>query len=407
MSDIKDFDISQVKIPGNEKTVKEELDHVENTTQEVVEDQKEEKTEVTEEVSEETQEKEDVDNKEEVPEQKETETEEVSNTETSEDTEEESVDEQLEETNSESEEDNDSQKLIETLDNIASMVSNGSVKDIEGLIEDYKSLRDSEKTVFKDDFIKNAVDYYNKTGSLSPYLEATSFDYDKMSDEKVMRHNLEKEHPSLSPRAIEKLYARDVINKYSLDEDKFDVDDVELGKELLKADATKLRAKYKDEQQNFIQPEVKEDDSAKMQQEALDKFATSVESDQNTKDLFDNKRILVEYNDEKFSYEVEDPSSIKDMTLDSNKFFQLFSDENGKIDLEKWYRVATYALDPETYDMSLISHGVGLGQEKVVKDLKNPSKVTKSAPQVKEPESVVEGIMGEFMRGGNNIKIIK
>ena len=85
----------------------------------------------------------------------------------------------------------------------------------------------------------------------------------------------------------------------------------------------------------------------------------------------------------------------------------LFSDENGQIDLEKWYRVATYAMDPETYDMSLISHGVNLGQEKVVKDLKNPSKVTKGSPSSKEPETVVEGIMGEFLRGGGNIKVIK
>ena len=95
------------------------------------------------------------------------------------------------------------------------------------------------------------------------------------------------------------------------------------------------------------------------------------------------------------------------MTLDQNKFFQLFSNDKGEIDFNRWYRVASYATDPDTYDQSLITHGIGLGQEKVVKDLKNPSKVTKGAPKYKEPESVVEGIIGSVMRGDGQIKIIK
>lgn len=305
-----------------------------------------------------------------------------------------------------SQEDDSRDKLVESIDNAVKDLTGGTSSTIEELFEEYKSLRDSEKTSFKDDFIKDAVEFYNKTGSLTPYLEATSLNFEEMTDEKIMRHNLKSQNPTLSDRAIERLYLRDIINKYSLDADRFDEDEVELGKELLKADADKLRNSLVDEQKNFIQPESKPEDNseAEAQQTA---FIESVNTNKTTRDLLENKRILVDYNDQSFSYEIENPEQLKDMALDSTKFFALFQDEKGIIDFDKWYKVASYALDPETYNQSLISHGVGLGQEKVVKDLKNPSKVTKSSPQYKEPATAVEGIIGEIMRGGNNVKIIK
>lgn len=394
MDDFKDFDLSQLKKVDEsgeatpviqEETVEEVADNTETeeTTEEVKDNNSEE---VVEEKVEETEEQ-----PTEVSEEVETVSEET---------------EQPVESESESQEDDSRDKLVESIDNAVKNLTGGTSSTIEELFEEYKSLRDSEKTTFKDDFIKDAVEFYNKTGSLTPYLEATSLNFEEMSDEKIMRHNLKNQNPTLSDRAIERLYLRDIINKYSLDADRFDEDEVELGKELLKADADKLRKTLVDEQKNFIQPESKPEDNseAEAQQNA---FIESVNTNDVTRDLLENKRILVDYNDQSFSYEVEKPEELKEMALDSSKFFALFQDEKGTIDFDKWYRVASYALDPETYDQSLISHGVGLGQEKVVKDLKNPSKVTKSSPQYKEPSTAVEGIIGEIMRGGNNVKIIK
>jgi uncharacterized protein YoxC len=389
MDDFKDFDLSQLKKvdESGETTPVFEEKPVEETE---VENTPEEETEVkennTEEVVEETQEQPD-----EVDKEVETVSEET---------------EQPVDNTEELQEDDSRDKLVESIDNAVKDLTGGTSSTIEELFEEYKSLRDSEKTSFKDDFIKDAVEFYNKTGSLTPYLEATSLNFEEMTDEKIMRHNLKSQNPTLSDRAIERLYLRDIINKYSLDADRFDEDEVELGKELLKADADKLRKTLVDEQKNFIQPESKPEDNseAEAQQTA---FIESVNTNNVTRDLLENKRILVDYNDQSFSYEIENPEQLKDMALDSTKFFALFQDEKGTIDFDKWYKVASYALDPETYNQSLISHGVGLGQEKVVKDLKNPSKVTKSSPQYKEPATAVEGIIGEIMRGGNNVKIIK
>ena len=303
----------------------------------------------------------------------------------------------------------DTVKLFEQLDSISKELTGGKVDKLEDFFDEYKRMRDSSGAQFKDDFIKNAVDYYNKTGNLTPYLEATSVNYVDMSDEQIMRRELERANPTLSAKAIERLYNRDVVSKYSLDVDKYDEEEVELGKELLKADASKLRDKFVDEQKNFTQPEVKEteDTQTKDQEELVAKWADTVAQSDYTKDVINNKRILVNYGDEKFSYEVENPEELAAMTVDNNKFFNLFKDEDGNVDFDKWYRVLAYAVDPEVYDSSLISHGKELGQETVVNDLKNPAKPTKSSADYKAPSSPLEGLIGALSRGDSDVKIIR
>ena len=91
--------------------------------------------------------------------------------------------------------------LFEQLDGISKDLTGGKVDNLEDFFEEYKRMRDSSATQFKDDYIKNAVEYYNKTGSLTPYLEATSVNYEEMSDEQIMRRELEQANPSLSAKA--------------------------------------------------------------------------------------------------------------------------------------------------------------------------------------------------------------
>lgn len=300
-------------------------------------------------------------------------------------------------------------ELFGKLDAISKDLSNGKAETLEDFFDEYKRMRDSSSAEFKDDFIKNAVEYYNETGNLTPYLEATSVNYSEMSDEKVMRRDLEQANPTLSKGAIERLYTREIVDKYSLDEDKFDEDEVELGKELLAADASKLRDKYVDEQKNFTQPvkDQTEETETENQEEQRAKWTETVSSHEITKDVMENKRILVSYGDDKFSYEVENPESLQEMTIDNNKFFDLFKDDKGDVNFDKWYRVLAYASDPEVYDSSLISHGQELGQEKVVSDLKNPTAPTKSSRDYKTPESPFDGLFGALSRGDSDVKIIR
>lgn len=399
MENIENFDPSQIKKideDGNAVPVAEEKQEeaVEEKQEETQEETQEESTseETTEEVADENVEEPQADAGEE-------------STEEQPETEENAVENKEETTEDEPQEQSE---LFETLDGIAKTLSNGKAENLEELFEDYKSLRESEN-VFKDDFIKNAVAYYNENGTLNPYLEATAVNFTEMGDEQVMRYNLKKNNPTLSDRAIERLYQRDVINKYSLDEDKFEEDEVELGKELLKADADKLRNTFVDEQKKFIEPVVSETkEKAENQKIERSEWESTVKTNKTTKDVLDNKRILISFKDETFSYEVDNPQELQEMTIDNNKFFNLFSDGQGNVDFDKWYRVLTYAADPETYEQSLISHGIGLGQEKVVKDLKNPSKVTKGQKSSgRQPDNPIEGLMNAIAKGSSEVKIIR
>ena len=283
----------------------------------------------------------------------------------------------------------------------------GGIGTLEEFFEEYKRMRDSSETQFKDDYIKSAVEYYNANGNLTPYLEATALKYEDMSDEQIMRRNLEKANPTLSKRAIERLYQKDVIDKYTLDEDKYDEDEVELGKELLQAEATKLRKQYVDEQKNFTQPPKTEGEETESQEKIIQQWTETVSNNAITKSVLENKSILVEYGDSKFSYEVENPQDLQDMTIDNNKFFALFKDENDNIDFDKWYKVLAYAINPEVYDSSLISHGQEMGQEKLVSNMKNTEKPVKSSKEYKAPSNHIEGIIGALSRGDSDIKIIR
>ena len=354
MENIENFDPSQIKKideDGNAVPVVEEKQ--EEAVEEKQEETQEESTseETTEEVAEEETEEPQAEAEEEA-------------TEEQPETEETPVENKEETTEDEPKEQSE---LFETLDGIAKTLSNGKAENLEDLFEDYKSLRESE-TVFKDDFIKNAVAYYNENGTLNPYLEATAVNFTEMGDEQVMRYNLKKNNPTLSDRAIERLYQRDVINKYSLDEDKFEEDEVELGKELLKADADKLRNTFVDERKKFVEPVVSETkEKAENQKIERSEWENTVKSNKTTKDVLDNKRILISFKDETFSYEVDNPQELQDMTIDNNKFFNLFSDGQGNVDFDKWYRVLTYAADPKLTNNRLYLMVLGWAKKRLLR----------------------------------------
>ena len=69
---------------------------------------------------------------------------------------------------------------------------------------------------FKDDFIKKAVEYYETYGTLQPYLEATSIDYDAISDLDLVKSEFDKQNNDLSERARTKLFEKE-SEKYNLD----------------------------------------------------------------------------------------------------------------------------------------------------------------------------------------------
>lgn len=230
---------------------------------------------------------------------------------------------------------------------------------------------------YKDDFIKGVVEYYEKTGDLTPYLQAKLVDFNGMSDEEVMRRSLREQYPDVSDKAFDRLFKQQVVDKYKIDADEWGEEDAELGRELLKVEAAKARQKYIDWQNGFKAPEPVQSQETEQQNaefdQALRQFEQSVKSNQLTNQILNDKRIGIKVGDNEFSYEIGDAQSLVDMTLDNDKFFQQFAAGEGQIDYSKWYKTVAYSQNPELFEKALINYGKTLGREEVTKEIKNPS----------------------------------
>lgn len=229
----------------------------------------------------------------------------------------------------------------------------------------------------KDEFLKGLVDFYKKTGDVTPYLQAKTVDFSKMSDEEIMRRGLREQYPDVSDKAFDRLYKQQVLDKFKLDADEYGDDDSGLGRELLKSEASKLRDQFLDWQKKYQAP-VTDIEKAQLedQERVLNdfrKFEEDVKSNPVTQSIISDKRIVVKTADGEFNYELQTPDVLLDMTVDNTKFFNQFAGHDGKLDYDRWYKTAAYSQNPEQFEKSLINFGKTLGRAEVTKEIKNPS----------------------------------
>jgi hypothetical protein len=257
---------------------------------------------------------------------------------------------------------------------------------------------------FKDDFIKGVVEFYEKTGDITPYLQAKLVDFNQMSDEEIMRRSLREQYPDVSDKAFDRLFKQQVIDKYKLDPDEYGEDDFELGTELLKSEASKARQKYVDWQNSFKAPEPTSDNTqAQAQAEALEtmqKFEQSVKSHELTKSILENKRLTIKVGEDEFAYEIPEPDAIVDMTVDNDKFFSQFAAGEGQVDFSKWYKTAAYSQNPELFEKALINYGKTLGRSEVTKEIKNPSSNTVGDVPTESTGDFTSGLLRAFADRG-------
>lgn len=231
---------------------------------------------------------------------------------------------------------------------------------------------------FKDDFIKKAVEYYETYGTLQPYLEAATVDYDSVSDLDLVRAEFDKQNSDLSERAKNKLFEKE-LEKYNLDA--YDEDDAEVGKALLMRDANKLRRNLKEEQQKFIQS-IQPAGQEQVQQVSPEEIEAQQAQARATvqsgiSGVINNNLIKLEANGEGINYQVADTNKIVDYAIDSSKFLSTFA-KDGNVDWDKWTKVVAFAENPTQFISELIKHGKSLGRKAMEAELKNVTPPTNS-----------------------------
>jgi hypothetical protein len=267
--------------------------------------------------------------------------------------------------------------------------------------DDSQTESESTEYKFKDDFIKKAVEYYETYGTLQPFLEATSTDYDSMSDVELLKLSFDKENSDLSEKAKARLFERE-LEKYNLDA--YDEDEAEVGNALLQRDANKLRKSFKEEQSNFVQsiqpaPREAQEPQLTEQEIAAQQEASRKIIEQGVSGVVKNNLIKISTGSENLNYQITDTEKVVDYALDSNKFLSSFA-KDGAIDWDKWTKVVAFAENPTLFVSELIKHGKSLGRKAMETELKNatPNMSSKDVMQNTEFSSPYENPV-EFLKG--------
>lgn len=266
-------------------------------------------------------------------------------------------------------------------------------------IKEEEVAKEEPKTYeFKDDFIKKAVEYYDMYGTLQPYLEVASKNYDELSDVEVLKLNFDKENSDLSEKTKARLFEK-TLEKYNLEA--YDDEDLEVGQDLLRRDATKIRKDLKEQQKQFIQSVQKQQEQEQIPQEELDKqiLETRKQIEKGISGVVKNNLIKVEANGEGINYQIADTNKVVDYALNSSDFLSTFS-KDGNVDWDKWTKVVAFAENPTQFINELIKHGKSLGRKAMEAELKNavPLSTSKDVIETNEFVSPQDNPV-EFLKG--------
>lgn len=299
-------------------------------------------------------------------------------------------------------EENEDEEEEVVLGGVSEDTSEQESDEVEYTIDDNQTEPESTEYKFKDDFIKKAVEYYETYGTLQPFLEATSVNYDNMTDVELLKLKFDKENSDLSEKARARLFERE-LEKYNLDS--YDEDEVEVGSALLQRDANKLRKSFKEEQSQFvqsIQPPSREPQAPQLTEEeiAAQQEASRKIIEKGISGVVKNNLIKIDAGGDKLNYQIADTSKVVDYALDSNKFLSSFA-KDGAIDWEKWTKVVAFAENPTLFVSELIKHGKSLGRKAMETELKNatPNMTSKDMVQGSSEFSSPYDNPTEFLKG--------
>ena len=235
----------------------------------------------------------------------------------------------------------------------------------------------------KIDFFSNLIDEWQNKGNLKEYLRELTTDYEKMPPEEVMKHQLREEYPKASEQALNALFKKKIVQAYNLDSE--DDSEVAEGTILLEAEADKYRDSLLAKQKTKLFPDVPEQEivdpaiQEKQAQQEFDSYKSTVLNNDFSKDVFENKRIVIGKGKGAFNYPIE-PDVIQGIMFDDNKWLntqfntEQQSDGSFKITspkIENQILTAAFAMNPEKFLKEYAKHYESLGSEKTVESIDN------------------------------------
>jgi hypothetical protein len=276
----------------------------------------------------------------------------------------------------------------EALNDLVKQVTHGNFATLDALINDH-NLTKAKAAKLKDKFIEDAADYYEKTGNLTPYLEAKAVDYDKTSPEDLIRKELREKNPEYSEKAFEKVFAKE-MKQYEVDEDA-EEGDKEFAKEELTIRANRIRKELKERQAKFTPPPI-DPDLAKREQEAslaqYNTWKSGIEASDPVKALISTKKLAYKVGDANVEVDVSDPAKIISTMVAVNPvdLFKALRNTDGTVNLPHALSVYDHAFNPN-YANDLITKGIALGRAQFEGEIKNTSNGRPIQGRAPEPDN--------------------
>jgi hypothetical protein len=232
-------------------------------------------------------------------------------------------------------------------------------------------------TIEKDEFLKGFIEHYLATGNADAYLDAKAVNWDKKDDVETLRHKFEAANRDLDPKIVEKLWKRELADKYKvkpdLSQEEIDSEDYEIAQGLLKRDANNARNEFKTTQSQFKLPEAKATPAQQPQQFDAQAYKRQLLADKEVDAFAKRKLLKLDVSDESgasFGFEVDDSDTVIEMMADDRKFWSTLMKDN-KVDRTKQAKLYAYAKDPKKFEQGLVDFGKTLAIEARLKEVKN------------------------------------
>jgi len=231
----------------------------------------------------------------------------------------------------------------------------------------------------------------------------SSFDLENVSQaKKLVEMELKLSEPDITQREIDFEFSE----KYKLDEDTYDEDDIERSKMRLMRDAKKAKKSLEENQKNMALPKGGVDPEKQRQAEEAQRAA----SERINKSLKDGvgkfEKESIKIGDESFDYTLtpDTKKSLENTILNTNQYFNQYINKDGAINTERLNSDMLWA-NPKTREVMLnafLKQATAKGSSEVVKDIKNTSFSGKT-PRAQGNDNSISGQIAKHFENKNKL----
>ena len=266
-------------------------------------------------------------------------------------------------------------------------------------VEEAKNSLKTQELNFANDQIAQMNKFVSETGrTVVDYLKTQTVDYNKMSNEDVMRISMKQENPDLTNDEVNLL----VTSKYKLGDGNGSETEKKLAQIELKRDVANARKDLVKMQEQYRMPQENKGMSNEEANELRESWVNNMKNEVN-----DVESLSFEINDrgEVFDFQLTDQH--KDNLVKSNSnlnnFFDRYVDKTGDWNFDK-LNIDMFVLDNfQDIIRSVASQYRSKGTEQVVRDIKNPSFNSEPKSTTSKSTSVIDQLDDQIHGGTGSL----